>query len=272
MKEYKFTVILSIYYKITLSDIKNSLLSLKEQTLQPNEIIIVFDGPCSLRVKIYVQFFLKKFFSKKFIILKNKFNLGIAYSYNLAIRHSRYNLVAIQDSDDISLSNRFRLQVKAFISNKNLSVLGGYILEKSSNKNFLKKVPIKFSLIKKYIFLKNPINHPTVMFKKNKLKLVNFYTHCQRMEDYYLWIKLISKNLIIQNIPTVLVHSEVNHEFLIRRTSIHIIFSELKIQLLLLKNYKTYILVFPFIFSIKIAYHLMPINIKRFLRPLINFL
>jgi glycosyltransferase involved in cell wall biosynthesis len=270
MNEYKFTVILSIYYKTTLDEIKRALLSLKKQTLQPNEIIIVFDGPCSLSVRLYVEFFLKKFFFKKFLILKSKFNLGIAYSYNLAIRHSRYNLVAIQDSDDISLSDRFKLQVKAFSNNKNLAVLGGYILEKSSNKNFLKKVPIKFSSIKKYIFFKNPINHPTVMFKKNKLKLVNFYTHCQRMEDYYLWIKLISKNFIIQNIPFILVNSLVNQEFLIRRTSRNIIFSELKIQLLLLKNNKIYILAFPFIFSIKIIYHLMPIIIKRFIRPLIN--
>ena len=46
MKDYKFSVILSIYNKITLDEIKRSLLSLKKQKLKPNEIIVVFDGPC----------------------------------------------------------------------------------------------------------------------------------------------------------------------------------------------------------------------------------
>jgi hypothetical protein len=62
MTEYKFTVILSIYYKKTLDEVKRALLSLKNQKLKPNEIIVVFDGPCSLRVIFYVQFFLKIFF------------------------------------------------------------------------------------------------------------------------------------------------------------------------------------------------------------------
>ena len=61
MNEYKFTVILSIYYKTTLDEIKRALLSLKNQKLKPNEIIIVFDGPCSLRVIFYVKFFLNIF-------------------------------------------------------------------------------------------------------------------------------------------------------------------------------------------------------------------
>ena len=270
MKDYKFSVILSIYNKITLDEIKRSLLSLKKQKLKPNEIIVVFDGPCSLNIRLFVNYFLNKFFYKKFIFLKNKLNKGIAFSYNLAIQNSKYNLIAIQDSDDVSLPNRFKLQIQTFINKKNLSVLGGYLLEKSLNNDYLKKNPIKFSSIKKYIFFKNPINHPTVMFKKDKLKLVNFYSHCERMEDYYLWIKLISKNIIIQNIPYVLVHSVVDDQFLKRRTSIKVLISEFKIQLLLIKKFKIHILIFFFIFPIKIFYHLVPKNFKRIIRPLIN--
>jgi glycosyltransferase involved in cell wall biosynthesis len=270
MNEYKFTVILSIYYKTTLDEIKRALLSLKNQKLKPNEIIVVFDGPCSIRIRIFVNYFLNKFFNKEFIVLKNKFNQGIAFSYNLAIQNSKYNLIAIQDSDDVSLANRFKLQIRTFMNNKNLSVLGGYLLEKSLNNDYLKKNPIKFSSIKKYIFFKNPINHPTVMFKKNKLKLVNFYSHCERMEDYYLWIKLISKNIIIQNIPYVLVHSIVDDQFLKRRTSVNVLISEFKIQLLLIKKFKIHILNFFFIFPIKIFYHLAPISFKRIIRPIIN--
>ena len=270
MNEYKFTVILSIYYKTTLDEIKRALLSLKNQKLKPNEIIVVFDGPCSLRVIFYVQFFLKIFFSNKFVILKNKFNQGIAISYNLAIKHSKYNLIAIQDSDDISLPNRFLLQIRTFIKNKKISVLGGYVLEKNLYNFFLKKVPTDFLSIKKKIFFKNPINHPTVMFKKNQLKKVNFYSHCERMEDYHLWIRLISKNIIINNIPHVLVSSIINDQFLKRRSSLNILFSELKIQFLLMTKFRIYIPAFFLIFPIKILYHLTPKNIKSFIRPLIN--
>jgi len=87
MKEYRFTVILSIYNKITLDEIKRSLLSLKNQKLKPNEIIVVFDGPCSLKTRLFVNYFLNKFFYKKFFFLKNKFNKGIDFLYNLAIKN-----------------------------------------------------------------------------------------------------------------------------------------------------------------------------------------
>jgi glycosyltransferase involved in cell wall biosynthesis len=268
----KFSLILSLYDKIKLHEIKRSLKSIYNQRLKPNEIIFIFDGPCSQIIKDYVLNFLLIHFSGQYTILYNRVNRGIAYSYNRAIKKTLFDIVAIQDSDDTSVKQRFYLQINEFKKNTDLTVLAGSVLEFRQNTKYLKKNPTTNNSIKRHLFIKNPINHPTVMINKKNLKKNLLYKECKRMEDYYLWINLISKKFIFKNLPNILVKTYIDQGFLNRRTSFLIIFSEIKIQLLLIKKFKIYLLMFWFIFPLKVFYHLTPNGIKYYLRNLINYI
>ena len=266
-----FSLIISIYKNIKFHEIKRALSSLAKQKSKPRQIVLVFDGFYPEHLKRYVLNFFNFYKDKNELdIINNSTNKGISYSYNLALKKSKYNLIAIQDADDESTPDRFKLQLEYFKNKKKLSVLGGSVLENYYNQKILKKMPLTYQLIKKYIFLKNPINHPTVMLRRNNLLNSGLYLECKRMEDYYLWINLISRGLLIENIPDILVKSYVNQNFMKRRTSMIVLNSEVKIQLLLLKKFKGYLFLFAFIMPLKIFYHLLPSNIKLRVRFLVN--
>jgi len=268
-----FTIIISIYKNIRFHEINRALNSLVKQKVKPKQVIVVFDGFYPEHLKLYVLNFFNFYVGKnELVVIKNPTNKGISYSYNLAIKKAKYDLIAIQDSDDESIPNRFKLQIEYFKNKKNLSVLGGSILENYYNKKRIKKMPLTYKAIRRYIFLKNPINHPTVMFRKNHLLNCSLYSECKRMEDYYLWINLLSKGLLIENIPNILVKSYIDWNFIKRRTSMTIINSEIKIQLLLLKNFKKYLFLSIFLIPLKIFYHLTPLNIKLRVRIFVNFI
>ena len=267
----KFSLILSLYNKIKFHEIRRSLKSIYNQRLKPNEVVIIFDGPCNKVIKEYVLNFLQIHFSGRYKVLYNKVNRGISYSYNRAIKKTLFNIVAIQDSDDISVKQRFHLQINEFKKNTNLTVLGGSVLEFRGNIKYIKKNPTNNNSIKRRLFIKNPINHPTVMINKKHLKANEIYKECNRMEDYYLWIDLTSKRFIFKNLSNILVKTYIDRDFLNRRSSFSMIFSETKVQLLLIKKFKIYLLMFWFIFPLKVVYHLTPNGIKYYLRNLINF-
>jgi len=266
-----FSLIISIYKNIKFHEIKRALSSLAKQKSKPRQIVLVFDGFYPEHLKRYVLNFFNFYKDKNELdIINNSTNKGISYSYNLALKKSKYNLIAIQDADDESTPDRFKLQLEYFKNKKKLSVLGGSVLENYYNQKILKKMPLTYQLIKKYIFLKNPINHPTVMLRRNNLLNSGLYLECKRMEDYYLWINLISRGLLIENIPDILVKSYINQDFMKRRTSMIVLNSEVKIQLLLLTKFKGYLFLFIFIMPLKIFYHLIPSNIKLRVRFLVN--
>ncbi len=54
-KKIKFSVVLPIYIKIDYIIFRKSFESILNQTLKPNEIIIIFDGPVKKNIQEYVN-------------------------------------------------------------------------------------------------------------------------------------------------------------------------------------------------------------------------
>ena len=54
--------------------------------------------------------------------------------------------------------------------------------------------------IRKYLKKRNPMNHPTVIYKKDKVLEVNSYENYPLFEDYYLWAKMIKNGSKFYNI------------------------------------------------------------------------
>ena len=115
-----FSLIMSVYNKIKVSDLIDSLKSIGNQSLKPNDLIIVLDGHCSISLVYNLKKFLNFNFKNSYKIIINKKNMGISYSYNKAIKLTKNNFVAISDADDISYFNRFKYQIKFLSQNKNI--------------------------------------------------------------------------------------------------------------------------------------------------------
>lgn len=267
-----FSLVMSIYNKIKIPDLIESLKSIGNQSLKPNEVIIVLDGYCNINLIYNIKKYLNLYFKNNYKIISNKKNMGIPFSYNKAIKLTQNNIVAISDADDISYFNRFKYQIKFLLNNNKIGLVGSYVHEHNVSKDILtiKKVPLEYYKIKLISNFKNPINHPTVVFNKKILFKNLIYKNCERMEDYHLWIRAIENNIKMRNLSIPLVKSKVDKSFFKRRSSLDILKSEFEIFKLLVKFRKKLFLIIFSTFLLKIIYHLVPIKIKPVLRNYIN--
>ena len=258
------SVLISIYDGIKINLLKKSIESIYKQTVLPKEIILVLDGVQKKEIINYVKNLKKNKFQIK--VIKNKKNIGIPGSYNKAIKYCKTELIAIQDSDDFSRKDRFEIQLNYFKKNQNLSLVSSAVQEKYKNRTYIKNALRNNSDVDKIILFRNPINHPTVMLKRNAIIESGMYKNCYRMEDYHLWIRFLYKKFIFFSIQKPLVNTEIDDSFFKRRTEARIILSELKIQQLLYQLKFNNIFFCVIIFLIKTFYHVLPIFLKRIFR------
>lgn len=214
----KFTVLLSIYKKEKPEYFEEALTSIYDnQVVKPSEIIIVEDGKLTDELYKVVKRWKDKLDEKLKIISLEK-NVGLAKALNIGLHHSSYELVARMDTDDIAMPDRFQVQYEFMNNNHNVALCGAFIEE--FNELYEKKIvlPISIDEIKKFAKLRNPIAHPTVIFRKSIIKKVGGYPEELRLgQDFGLWSVLIANGYKLYNIPTVLVRMRVDNEFLERR-------------------------------------------------------
>ena len=106
-----FSVLLSIYHRESVDYFDKCMKSIWDrQTLKPSEIVLVVDGwlPESLDAKIV--FWKEKLGHVLNIIVLEK-NVGTGAAKNVGVSSCSYNYIAVMDTDDISMPDRFQKQV-----------------------------------------------------------------------------------------------------------------------------------------------------------------
>ena len=214
-----FSVLMSVYKNEKADYLNIALNSIENQTVKPSEIILVEDGPISNSLKKVILKH-KQNFGTGFKIIKSPENIGLGAALRLGTKYVSTNWIARMDSDDYSVKNRFELQLELISKNSQLAVIGGQVSEFSSNiSNIIgtRKVPTTSELIYDFIKWRSPFNHPTVMINKKKLLQVGGYVPYGKLEDYYLWARIISHNFEVANLPMSLVYMRVDSGMYKRR-------------------------------------------------------
>ncbi len=234
----EFSALLSVYKAERASYFNDALISIWDnQTVKPTQIVIVIDGEITDSLQaILDKWKLKLSDTIKLIPFQTNKGLGKALSEGLT--HCDHELIARMDTDDIAVPERFSIQLKAFEENPNLSVLGGQVEEfnvSSDNIQRYKHVPTSSKEIYSYSKLRNPINHPTVMFKKSDVLRVGNYRTRKSFEDYDLWIRLLASDCVFSNLDNTLVLMRYSDEQISRRGGASYMKAEIGFQLWLLK-------------------------------------
>ncbi len=207
--------IMSVYINDKVEWVNDAIESIINGTVLPDEFLIYCDGPVSDGVSALLEHFSSSF---SFIfIFYNNTNFGRAYSRDFLINKSNNSLVAIMDADDISLPYRLEHQYSYIINNPSVDIVGGQILEFSSHADKLRNVPVNLCDIYHLSKSRMPVNHVTLLFKKDSILSVGGYLDAGVCEDYYLLARSICNNLIIHNLDEVLVNVRVEEEFFFRR-------------------------------------------------------
>jgi hypothetical protein len=228
-KMVKISVLISVYKNDSPVYFQESLKSIwNDQIHKPNEILLIVDGKITNELKYIIKIFKKKCAIVRVVWLKN--NLGLANCLNIGLKLVKYEIVARMDADDISVPERFKIQIDYLTKNKDLSLIGSSIKEFKNypnDTNTIRTVATSFIEICNIIKYRNPINHPTVMFKKTHIVKVGSYEDIRNFEDYYLWLKLIKAGYFIQNINIPLLYYRIGNGFIKRRIGVNYIKDEI---------------------------------------------
>jgi glycosyltransferase involved in cell wall biosynthesis len=217
MDNLKYSVLMSVYRKENSEYLRESIISMLDQTIKPDEIVLVKDGPLTSELNSVIEEFTSSNLLKVISLDKN---VGLGKALNIGLDKCRNELIARMDTDDISINNRCEKQLELFSKNDRLSVVGTAVSEFIGDPNNViayKEVKTTYIDILKNIKFRNPINHPSVMFKKSDVLSVGSYKHWNLNEDYYLWLRMIKQGYIFQNINEPLVKMRTTNETYLRR-------------------------------------------------------
>ena len=235
----KFSVLMSVYFKEEPKALDLALNSvLDKQTLKPDELVLVEDGPLTDELYKVVNDYEKKYpnIIKIYPLEKNG---GLGSALNHGLSKCSNDLIVRMDSDDVSCEDRFEKQIDYMIKHPEISVLGGAISEFEDDPSKpvrLKNMPITSEEVKKYARFRNPINQVTSCFRKKDIESVGGYKDIFYLEDHYLWSRLLVNNKVIENLPDVLVYVRIGNGFLDRRGNKRYVNGWRKLQNYLYKN------------------------------------
>lgn len=225
-----------VYEKDNPDWFREAVNSIWNQSIKPAEVVIVVDGPVPEQLnKIITQFEKETVFK----VIRLKENKGHGEARRIGLENCKYNLVALMDADDISVYERFENQIKMFVKDPELDIVGGNItefVETTDNVVSRRIVPTDDRAIKEYMKVRCPMNQMTVMFKKKSVIEAGGYRDWYCNEDYYLWVRMYLKNMHFANIDDTLVHVRIGKEMYRRRGGWPYFVSEWKLQKYMKEN------------------------------------
>jgi len=271
----KFSVIITTYDKERLDNFKEAIYSIINQTKKPDEIVVVFDSEIEGIKKQY--FFLKQIVKKNadinFKIIKLGQNVGRGKARNIAVKNASHDLIAIMDSDDISLPNRFEKELNIFNTYSNVDIVGSWQEEfiEGTNSTFIKKCPMLDCEIKKSLKFRCLLPNPSIMLKKKKFLMVGGYDEDLSIgEDHILFVKLAIQGANFYCIQEPLIKVRINKAQRKRRSGLTAIKNDYMLRKKLYKlNYITH---YEFVISslMFFFFRLAPIKVKNILYKLVR--
>lgn len=215
----KFSVLMSVYLKENPEFLRLAIDSIVKQTIMPNQVVIVKDGPLTPELDGVIDEF-NLLYPGLFKIVSLETNRGLGLALREGVIMCDNELIARMDSDDISRSDRFELQLKEFMKDPALDICGSHVLEFEVNiENIVAKriVPIEDEAIKKYQKRRDGFNHVSVMFKKSAVLRAGNYQSCLLMEDTLLWVNIFLSGAKAVNIDDYLVFVRIGKDMFERR-------------------------------------------------------
>ena len=120
----RFSVLLSLYYKEKPLYLDLALKSIFEQTVKPNQVVLILDGPIGKELLAVVSSYEKKY--KSLEVFPLEINQGLSVALNIGLEKCRNELVFRMDTDDICYPNRFERVLKEYDDFPELEVVGSF--------------------------------------------------------------------------------------------------------------------------------------------------
>lgn len=215
-EQKKYSVLMSLYKKENPEYLRIAIDSMLNQTVAPDEIVLVEDGP--LTDELYAVLDEYPMLHR----VKNETNLGLGLALNVGLKECRNELVARMDTDDCSKPDRCEKQLQRFLEKPYLAIVGSHIdefVDDISNVISQRIVPTTSEEIYKFAKKRSAFNHPTVMYSKTSVLENNGYADLKRNQDVDLFGRMQFNGYKAENIDEALLWFRSSDELAKRRKS-----------------------------------------------------
>ena len=212
---------MSLYAKEQPEYLVASIESIINQTVKPDEIVVVKDGPLTEELDAVLSKYEREY-PELFRVVVSEVNIGLGRALNLGLSECKNELVARMDTDDIAKTDRCEKQLQAFEENESLDILGSSVDEFYSTPSEIvsrRVVPSRHEDIYDFAKRRSAFNHPTVMYKKSKVLAVGGYGDLRRNQDVDLFGRMLFSGCIGANIEESLLYFRSNDALAKRRRS-----------------------------------------------------
>ena len=212
----KYSVLMSLYKKEKPDYLRLALDSMLRQTIEPDEIVLVEDGPLTEELYDVLNDY------PMIHRIKNETNLGLGLALNVGLKECRNELVARMDTDDCSKSDRCEKQLQRFLEKPYLAIVGSHIDEfvgDTSNVISQRIVPTTSEEIYEFAKKRSAFNHPAVMYSKTAVLENNGYSDLKRNQDVDLFGRMQFEGYKAENIDESLLWFRSSEELAKRRKS-----------------------------------------------------
>ena len=203
----KFSVLMSLYHKENPVYLDLALNSVFTQTVMPDQVVLVLDGPIGDELTKVVKQYQERYNELETYPLET--NKGLSTALNVGLEKCRNEIVFRMDTDDVCYPSRFERTLKEYEEQKDIDIIGAFATMIDAGGNVIKEMtaPITQKEISRNVWT-CPFIHPTVSFKKSSLLRVGSYNPNSgpRQDDYELWFRCVEHKLKCKNIDEPLLY------------------------------------------------------------------
>jgi len=229
-----FSVLLPVYFRDRPDHLRRAFASaVNEQTLRPDEVVVVCDGPLGGPLRQAVDDACARSPIPVHRVALGR-NVGLGPALNAGLASCTHDVVARMDADDVSLPQRFARQLP--VIEGGADIVGSALLEFDEDEDDVVGVrtpPLSEPEITSWSRFHQPFNHPTVVFRRSLVQAVGGYQDVPLLEDYWLFARLIAHGARVANLPEPLVKYRVGAGAFSRRGGWAMLRSEVRLQHLL---------------------------------------
>ncbi|MGX5818853.1 glycosyltransferase family 2 protein [Chitinophaga lutea] len=201
------TIILPVYNGAAF--LAPAIQSMLDQTFGDFELLIVNDGSTDNSQEIIDSFRDERI---RAIVQPNR---GLVAALNRGVQEARGRYIARMDADDVSLPERLAKQVEYMEAHPETVVLSTVVdlIDEQGNlrgtwaqdKKYVTREQIRHIL--PYL---NCLTHSNILARREVMQQYPYRPEQKHIEDYDLWLRMLSDGLIIEKLPDVLLYVRVH--------------------------------------------------------------
>ena len=203
----RISALMSTYESEAASNLATSLASIEAQSVLPDQLVLVIDGPVGADQEDVIAAFIAGGTIPTTLVRLPR-NRGLAEALNSGLTRCLGEFILRMDSDDICTVDRIERQIAYAEAHPDIDVVASWSEEffDDGAPCRIKVTPTVHEGIVRALRWRNVVHHPTLLIRKKALTAISGYRSGYGfLEDYDLFVRLVLSGARFHAIPKVLV-------------------------------------------------------------------